>query len=263
MPAVNLVDWLGFGIETFDMWELNYYHQQKSFIFEELMISLRDWFLGIYDFMNKYYIDLVGTLISIFLNNDPIIALSKASFFLLDFFFNWFPSIVLNDFLRVREALAVLIKSLVTGPTFAQEFTEEYWLVYINKIVTFTHKFERELMFMAAVDPIVSFARCVEDSRNENDCVLINFFYEKIPNIVDDYLSFPFRACYHILTYVDEIILPISAISWLGSFAERLYFSIGDIIDFILEIDDIVIELAVQFAQGFGQLLSSILASAV
>ena len=54
---------------------------------------------------------------------------------------------------------------------------------------------------MAAVDPIVSFARCVEDSRNENDCVLINFFYEKIPNIVDDYLAFPFRACYHILTY--------------------------------------------------------------
>jgi len=85
-------------------------------------------------------------LISIFLNNDPIIALSKASFFLLDFFFNWFPSIVLNDFLRVREALAVLIKSLVTGPTFAQEFTEEYWLVYINKIVTFTHKFERYKM---------------------------------------------------------------------------------------------------------------------
>jgi len=66
MPVVNLVDWLGFGIETFDMWELNYHHQQKSFIFEELMISLRDWFLGIYDFMNKYYIDL-GVVLHIFI----------------------------------------------------------------------------------------------------------------------------------------------------------------------------------------------------
>ena len=66
---------------------------------------------------------------------------------------------------------------------------------------------------------------------------------------------------------VDNYFLAISAITWLGSFAERLYFSIGDIIDFILEIDDLVIELAIEFARGFGhllsELLSSILASAV
>ena len=58
---------------------------------------------------------------------------------------------------------------------------------------------------------------------------------------------------------VDKYLLAISAITWLGSFAERLYFSIGDIIDFILEIDDLVIELAIDFARGFGQLLSELL----
>lgn len=125
--AINLVDWLGYGIETFKMFTLNYYHGEKSFIFEEFMVSLRDWFLGIYDFINENYIDLVGTLVGILLNNDPLIALSKATAFLLDYFLNWLPSIILNDFVRVRESLMMLVDSFEIGENLTQDQNCKFW----------------------------------------------------------------------------------------------------------------------------------------
>ncbi|CAG5102091.1 Oidioi.mRNA.OKI2018_I69.chr1.g138.t1.cds [Oikopleura dioica] len=257
--VVNLFDWLSYGIVAFEAFELNYYNDEKNLPLEELVTSMRDWFMGIVDFLNRYYIDQISTISAIFLSNSsPDVIALKILFFELDYFFNWLPSILLYDFTRVQTAYFELANEIAYPPhSNSTYFHEEYWPQYINKITTLSHKLFREF-FMLIHEPFLRYHTCPE---TDEKCSFIRYLEENLQgNIL--YLYLDFMASFEDgLIYVDNIFVALSTITWLGSFAERFFLSIGDIVEIILEIDDIVVELALEFARAFGQLLSDLLAS--
>ena len=143
--VVHLFDWLAYGITQFDGYEINYYNNQRDLPLEELMTSLRDWFMGIVDFLNTYYVDQISTISAIFFSNSsPDVIALKVLAFELDYFLNWIPSIFLYDFTRVQNAYFELASEAAFHPNSNMtNYLDEYWPQYVNKITTLSHRLFR------------------------------------------------------------------------------------------------------------------------